>query len=238
MRNFSKCIQAILLGCLLFLSHFTNAQKLSKDTLDGNPYYLSVIEGQHKGKAKNVYILKIFPKETKYRMLRALYCSDSSSAFNSYYTPKSCLDWDSFKESGDRITNVNEFGSRSYVNDADLPDSSKTVNKVCLNEFYAANNDSIQVDTIYVVNKKLAYNTIFHVSKCAYINNRKQGKEIMYYELWALKGDCIDNKERIRLEGSWDKGKKTGEWLYYDVNGELIKAETYIKGKMKKTKSF
>ena len=216
---------------MLCFSFGSLAQRLSEDTLSGNPYYLSIIQGEEKGKLKNVFVLETLPKMTKYRMVIALYCSDSSLAFNSYHTPKTCVEWKSYDGSGDKITKYDKDGNRIEV----IPDSTKEINKDCLFEFYAQNNDSVQVDTIYVKDKKLAYSKVYCVSKCSYINNLKQGKEIVYYEVWELKGECIDNAQRIKMTGSWNKGKKEGEWKYYDVNGRLIRTEIYKKGKLKET---
>ena len=36
-----------------------------------------------------------------------------------------------------------------------------------------------------------------------------------------------------RLEAGWRKGKKHGTWVYYDEDGNVIKSETYKKGKLK-----
>lgn len=213
---------------LLFISS-SFAQKLSQDTLNGNPYYLSVIEGEYKGKLKNVYVLEVLPKQDKFRMVRAISCKDNSLAYSSYNTPESCVEWVPYDESQGRITEVDEQGNRVEVDS----DSTKQINKDCLNEFYAVNSDTVQIDTIYVKNKYLAYSTVYYISKCAYVNNLKQGKEVVYYELWELVGDCIDRKDRIKKTGSWNKGKKHGVWEYYDVNGNLTRKETYKKGKLK-----
>ena len=215
-----------------------NAQNLSTDTLDGNPYYLSLIKGDEKEKRDPIYVLEVLPKKEKYRMVRALYCKDSSLAFRSYHTPDQCVEWIPFKESGDRITHVGEDGSRTEVKLEDLPDSTKSVNKFCLNKFYASNNDSVQVDTIYVENKNLAYLSKIYIRKCLYVNDLKQGGEVIYYQTWELKGACISNYKQVKIIGSWDKGKKTGEWQYYNVNGALVKIETFKKGKLKKTMKY
>ena len=223
-----KATLLILITLFIVTRSFT--QKLSEDTLHGNPYYLSVVEGEYKGKLTNVYILEVLPKMDKYRMVRALYCKDNSLAFNSYNTPETCVEWVPYDESQDKVTKVDENGNRTEVRS----DSSKQINKDCLNDFYAENNEMVQVDTIYVKNKYLAYSTVYYISKCAYVNNMKQGKEVVYYELWELTGDCIETKDRIKMSGSWDKGRKTGEWKYFNVNGQLVTTEFYKKGKLKK----
>lgn len=228
----------ILIVGFILSSPALNAQTLSTDTLDGHPYYLSIIEGDEKEKRDAIYVLEVLPKKEKYRMVRALYCKDSSLAFKSYHTPDLCVEWVPFKESGDRITNVGEDGSRTEVKEEDLPDSTKSVNKFCLNKFYATNNDSVQVDTIYVENKNLAYLSKIYVRKCLYVNDMKQGGEVIYYQTWELKGDCISNYKQVKMIGSWDKGLKTGEWQYYNVNGALLRIETYKKGKLKKIMNY
>ena len=36
-----------------------------------------------------------------------------------------------------------------------------------------------------------------------------------------------------RLEAGWRKGKKHGTWVYYDEAGDVVKTETYRKGRLK-----
>ena len=35
-----------------------------------------------------------------------------------------------------------------------------------------------------------------------------------------------------RMEGEWKRGKKHGTWVYYDEEGDVVKAERYRRGKL------
>ena len=230
MKFLSKTIGLLLFVLLMSLSKQATAQTLSRDTLGGDTYYLDRVGDA--GEKNTIYILQVLPKSDKYRMIRALYCKDSSLAFKSYSTPEGCVKWTHSDNPKDKITKV-EHGKTTRLNKDELPDSTKSIDKKCLKEFYAQINDSVSVDTIYVEKNNLAYTSLFYVSKCSYVNDLKHGAEVLFYELWELKGECITNYKRVKLVASWLKGKETGEWLYYDVNGRLIKKETYKKGKLK-----
>jgi hypothetical protein len=232
MLNGSKYLRNSLLGLLIVLPNLSNAQSLDQDTLGGDTYYLDMVGNGESGKKNTIYILQVLPKSDGYRMIRALYCKDSSLAFKSYTTPESCVIWTHDDNPRDKVTKV-DHGKTTRLNKNDLPDSTKSIDKECLNNFYSKTNDSIRVDTIYVEKNNLAYTSLFYSSKCSYVNGLKHGAEVLYYEPWELKGECITNYKRVKLVASWLKGKETGEWLYYDVNGRLIKKETYKKGKLK-----
>lgn len=38
---------------------------------------------------------------------------------------------------------------------------------------------------------------------------------------------------KVKFEGSWRKGKKHGEWVYFNEEGEMLKKEMYKRGKLK-----
>ena len=78
-------------------------------------------------------------------------------------------------------------------------------------------------------------------SEVNYVNGKKEGKEVWYYESGKVKGE-VNYKEgngkwigyyesaKVKVEGNFVDGKKEGKWVWYYENGGRWNGKETIRG--------
>ncbi|MFT6500976.1 MAG: antitoxin component YwqK of YwqJK toxin-antitoxin module [Crocinitomicaceae bacterium] len=142
-------------------------------------------------------------------------------------TPSSCLDY--------YMKNVNKISI----------DSLSGVFRNCIRDYFTANADFHNIDTIYIQNEFVfnwgkipgmtSEESTYFTTKLEMYNQDLSYHTIScFYKISELKGTCISGDGNFRMKSieGWEEGKKHGEWKFFDLAGKLTRLIEYDYGKI------
>ena len=120
-------------------------------------------------------------------------------------------------------------------------DSIRRTDEECLHQLYSVNSDSVHTDTI-ASSCFLNFHGDYAISSgrrlwyCEYFYGKKHGYEEAYYSISEIKAVFHEqNHQFLKYSGEWRKGQKHGDWVFYSVDGRLLRKEKYRRGKLLKS---
>jgi hypothetical protein len=166
-------------------------------------------------------------------------CGDSNYHLMSYTVPPACQYWTK-PDSNTLYFRADLSLSGRHNNGAYIPDSILQTNMDCVAEFYRFESDSVGCDTLFE-KEGTSFNTGMHDGipywQCSYYYELKHGKELAYYHINEISGECVNADTNLKkYEGQWKYGKQKGKWYFYTPTGELERIESYRNGVCRKVK--
>lgn len=130
-------------------------------------------------------------------------------------------------------------------------DSVSRVFRSCIRDYYAANSDQNNIDTIFIENE-FVFNggkipgvtpeesTYFITKGEMYDKDSSYHSISCFYKISELKGVCISGEGNFRMKSYevWEEGKKHGKWKYFDQTGILARIIEYEYGKIIKDVTY